>query len=84
MSSTGIRFSSLFDQFSASPRINQYERDKHVPDFSTAKRLSSQLGIPVTFLYAEDEKLADMIRIFGELGPRGKKRILRLMMDETG
>ena len=24
------------DEFSASPRINQYERGKHVPDFATA------------------------------------------------
>jgi transcriptional regulator with XRE-family HTH domain len=52
------------DQFSASPRINQYERGKHVPDFATSARLADALSIPVTYLYANDEKLADLILLF--------------------
>ncbi len=49
------------DQFSASPRINQYERGKHVPDFATASRLAKALSIPVTYLYADDDELAILI-----------------------
>ncbi len=49
------------DQFSASARVNQYEKDKHVPDFLTAKRLAGVLDIPVTFLYAENDELAELI-----------------------
>lgn len=71
------------DQFSSSARINQYERDKHVPDFSTSKRLADKLGISVTYLYAEDDQLAEIIRLFHELSNRGKKHLLRQMMDES-
>lgn len=52
------------DEFSASPRINQYERNKHVPDYSTAQRLAKALSIPVTYLYADDDLLADLILLF--------------------
>ena len=31
------------DEFSASPRINQYERGKHTPDYSTVERLAKVL-----------------------------------------
>ena len=70
------------DPFSASPRINQYEQDKHVPDFSTAKRLAEQLDISVTYLYAEDNQLADLIQNFSKLGANQKLRILHLMTIE--
>ena len=52
------------DQFSASPRINQYERGKHVPDFATAARLAQVLLIPVTYLYADNDELAELILLF--------------------
>jgi len=52
------------DEFSASPRINQYERGKHVPDFATSKRLAKALSIPVTYLYADDDKLANIILMY--------------------
>lgn len=54
------------DEFSASPRINQYERGKHVPDFTTAQRLAKVLSIPVTYLYADDDNLAQFILAFSK------------------
>ncbi len=54
------------DEFSASPRINQYERNKHVPDFATAQRLAKALSIPVTYLYADDDKLAEFVLLFSK------------------
>ena len=54
------------DEFSASPRVNQYERDKHIPDYATAQRLAKALSIPVTYLYADDDKLAEFILIFSK------------------
>jgi len=55
----GIR--AGIDQFSASARINQYERDKHTPDYSTARRLAEALAVPVTYLYTDDNELAELI-----------------------
>jgi len=49
------------DEFSASPRINQYEKGKHVPDYSTLKKLAAVLHTPTAYFYAEDDDLAETI-----------------------
>jgi len=56
------------DPSAASPRINQYERGKHAPNFSVAARLAEVLGAPAAFLYAEEDALANLILSFRE-GP---------------
>jgi len=50
------------DQFSASARMNQYEADKHVPDFGTIKRIAKVLKLPTAYFYCEDDKLAEVIK----------------------
>lgn len=52
------------DPFSASPRINQYETGKHTPDFLTLKKLAMVLSVPTAFFYAEEDKLAEIIKSF--------------------
>lgn len=49
------------DERSASPRINQYERGKHFPDFGTIVRLAMVLKVPTAYFFAEDERLAAWI-----------------------
>lgn len=50
------------DQFSASARMNQYETDKHVPDFGTVKRISKVLKLPTAYFYCDDDELAEIIK----------------------
>jgi transcriptional regulator with XRE-family HTH domain len=64
------------DAFSASPRINQYEKGKHTPDFATARRLAMVLGVPTPFLYAEDDMMAESILAFGEFPTRERRKVL--------
>jgi transcriptional regulator with XRE-family HTH domain len=52
------------DEFSASARINQYERGKHIPDLDTAERLAEVLNVPAPFFYAKEDDLADWIISF--------------------
>lgn len=61
------------DPSAASPRINQYERGKHAPNFSVAARLAEVLGVPTAFFYAEDEALAKLILSFKD-GPAAAQR----------
>lgn len=65
------------DEFVASPRVNQYERGKHAPDFSTAERLAKVLEVPVPYFYAREDHLADWILAFRELTPEGRMSSLR-------
>jgi len=69
------------DEFSASPRINQYERDKHVPDFATAQRLANALSIPVTYLYADDDKLAELIELFSKAEEGTQAQVVILLKE---
>lgn len=63
------------DPSAASPRINQYERGKHAPNFSVAARLAEVLGVPTAFLYAEDEVLAKVILKFAEATAGNQRKI---------
>jgi transcriptional regulator with XRE-family HTH domain len=69
------------DDFSASARINQYERGKHMPDLQTLTRLAAVLGVPVPFFYCEDAELAAVIVRFPTLPKGQKKRLLGLISE---
>ena len=64
------------DEYSASARINQYERGKHTPDYSTTKSLARVLSIPAAYFYAEDEKLAELIILFANSDSSTQKSVL--------
>jgi transcriptional regulator with XRE-family HTH domain len=71
------------DSFSASPRINQYERGKHEPDLRTLTRLATVLEVPVAYFYSEDPELAQVIAGFAKLKKAQRKRVLALLSDIT-
>ncbi len=55
------------DASSASSRINQYERGKHSPDFLTVCNLAKVLRVPSAYFYAEEDALAELIALFGQM-----------------
>lgn len=65
------------DEFSASPRINQYERGKHIPDLGTVERIAKVLGVPSAFFYAVEDDLAEWVLTFAEIRPAARRRILQ-------
>ncbi len=77
----GIR--AGIDAFSASPRINQYERSRHTPDFGTAERLGRVLGVPAAFFYTRDDELAEVIALFGGLSPVNRRKTLAFAQKQA-
>jgi transcriptional regulator with XRE-family HTH domain len=67
----------------ASPRINQYETGKHVPDIQTAQRLAAVLGVPAPYLYAEDDQLAAWILAYPHTTVAVRRKITRTVTDLT-
>lgn len=63
------------DEFSASARMNQYERGKHVPDLSTITRIAVALGIPVAYLFADDDRLARLIEVYSSLSEEAQSQL---------
>jgi transcriptional regulator with XRE-family HTH domain len=70
----GIR--AGIDEFSASARVNQYEKGKHTPGIQTSQRLASVLHVPTSFLYEEDDLLANIIIAAGRLNKEKRKILL--------
>ncbi|MHB8726411.1 MAG: helix-turn-helix domain-containing protein [Casimicrobiaceae bacterium] len=64
------------DEYSASARVNQYERGKHWPDFGTASRLAAVLHVPAAYFYAEDDTLAELMHRYAKLSGGRKKELL--------
>lgn len=71
---------SDIDEFSASARVNQYEKSKHVPDFSTLQRFAKVLKAPVCYFYAEDDDMAEIIRLFGNFSSDKKASVIRKLI----
>lgn len=71
----GIR--AGIDEFSASPRINHYEKGRHMPDFLTLERLAAVLGVPVPYFFARDDRMAELILLYGSLKAAERNRLLK-------
>jgi len=67
------------DEFSSSARINQYEKGKHAPDFTMAKRLATILNIPTSYLYEADDDIASMLILYFQLKDDERKKVLEEM-----
>lgn len=71
------------DEFSASPRMNQYERGVHVPDYSTMERLASVLNVPTPYFYTRDDDLAKLILKYGQMNNSGKEALMKLINEDS-
>ena|SRR5450830_561614 len=55
------------DEFTASARMNQYERGVHEPDFGMVMKFAAVLKVPVSFLFEPNNRLAELILLAGQL-----------------
>lgn len=65
------------DENSASARMNQYERGKHVPDFLMASKIAQALNLPTAYFYTENDDLAELIQLYSALNPEKKQYVLQ-------
>ena len=77
----GIR--AGIDEFSASPRINQYEKGKHTPAYTTLVQLGKVLNMPVPYFYCEDDLLCEMILCFSTLQRLEQQKVLKLLNKDN-
>lgn len=72
------------DQFSASARMNHYEMGRHTPDYSTLQRIANVLNLPVAYFYAEDDELAEFIKIYNKIKQNGRIDTLKKLVNING
>lgn len=73
----GIRIGLEIDV--AATRINRYERGVHDPDSETAQRLAKELGLPLAYLYSDNDALAEAILTFVKLPLESQQEALSFL-----
>lgn len=58
-----------------SSRVTRYERGTSEPDFETAQSLAKELGVPLAYLVADNEVLAEIILAAAALSPAEQKQL---------
>ncbi|MRI34286.1 XRE family transcriptional regulator [Endozoicomonas sp. OPT23] len=69
------------DEFSASARMNHYEKGKHFPDFDTLERIAKILDVPVPYFYCKDDQLAELLVQYGRMPSEKKKKLLTFLAE---
>ncbi len=67
------------DETTSSARISRYETGVHEPPIATAKLLAAELGVPLAFLYCDDDDLAAALLNLAGLSAAERRRLLRQM-----
>lgn len=79
--SSGITQESLgiaagIDEYTASARMNQYEKGVHVPSYELLERCAKILNVPVEYFYTRSEDVAQLLIAFHRMNNRAKKKLL--------
>lgn len=56
--------------------MNHYEKDRHIPDLQTLKRIAEELNVPLNYFFCETEEMAEMVKFFNKLTAYDKRKIL--------
>lgn len=64
------------DESCSRTRISRYETGAHEPAIATSLLLATALGVPLAYLYCEDETLAEIIRLTDKLELKAKQVLL--------
>lgn len=66
-----------------STRINRYERRAAACDMDTAARIAAELQVPLAYLFADTDELAEAILAFSRLSGLERKRLLAAMKSKA-
>ncbi|WP_242421442.1 helix-turn-helix transcriptional regulator [Acidovorax sp. Root267] len=70
------------DESSARARISRYELGTHEAPVKTARQIAEALGVPLAYLYCEDEDVAKLLLALAKLKPIARKQKVSLWLSE--
>jgi len=65
------------DETTSSARISRYETGVHEPPIATARLLAIELGVPLAFLYCDDDDLALALLNLAAMSCAERRRLSR-------
>ena len=69
------------DETVASARMSRYESGVHEPPIRTARDIAHALGVPLGYLYCDDDRLAEIILAVSELPVDDQEQLLRSLRE---
>lgn len=64
------------EESNASAMMNQYERDTHIPVFTTVRNIADALNVPTAYFYADEDDLAELLMLYASLNSKNQKALL--------
>lgn len=66
-----------------SSRVTRYELGTSEPDFATTSKLAKELGVPMAYLLADNDTLADIILSVSRMSPAEQRKIASDLKTKT-
>ena len=70
------------DESSARARISRYELGTHEPPVKTARQIAETLGVPLAYLYCEDDDIAKLLQALSKPTQFPTKLLIRRWLHE--
>ena len=68
------------DESSSRARISRYELGVHEPALPTARLIAEALGVPLIYLYCEDDGIASLLLALHRLNERERDRMVKRLV----
>ena len=72
------------DESSSRARISRYELGVHEPPVPTARLIAEALGVPLAYMYCEDDKVAALLLALHKLKPGARDRKVAELLQQIG
>lgn len=72
------------DKDKGAVRINRYEQQVNRADMDAAAELAKALGVPLAYLFAESDEVAEVILAFSKLNKVDRAKVLADLKSRTG
>ena len=70
------------DESASRARISRYELGVHEPPIPTARLIATALKAPLTYLYCEDDAVAELLLALHRLGSGDRDRKVRAFIEQ--
>lgn len=71
------------DESSSRARISRYELGVHEPPTRTARMIADAFGVPLAYLYCEDDEWADLLWLLSRQPSEVQRRLLANFLEEA-
>lgn len=72
------------DKNRGAARVNRYEQQVNLADIEKAAELAEALNVPLAYLFADSDELAELILSYSALDPKQQAKVLADVKQRSG